>query len=208
MELGNQFKNLLANYTADSKLIKNLWSEISHCYSHPSRQYHNLNHLDSLIKTLSPLKHQMLNWDTVLFSVFYHDIVYDVLRNDNEEQSALLAENRLHQLCLKKEEIQFCCQMILATKSHGDTKEKDINLFTDADLSILGTDFEQYHQYTKDIRKEYAIYSESIYTAGRIKVLNHFLQMPRIFKTSHFNGLLETSARKNLNRELSILTQV
>ena len=69
-----------------------LWSEIEKQYSSTKRYYHNQTHLENLLKELLPLKELITNWDCIIFSIAYHDIVYNTLRKDNEEKSASLAE--------------------------------------------------------------------------------------------------------------------
>ncbi|MDX2245424.1 MAG: hypothetical protein SF052_01505 [Bacteroidia bacterium] len=80
--------------------------------------------------------------------------------------------------------------------------DNDTNLFTDADLSILGQKREIYHAYSTNVRKEYAIYPDILYNPGRKKVLQHFLAMEQIFKTPHFQEKYEAQARANLEEEL------
>lgn len=94
--------------------------------------------------------------------------------------------------------------MIIATKRH-EAADYETNLFTDADLSILGSDNDTYHQYLRNIRREYSMYPGLIYNAGRKKVVLHFLGMDAIFKTKEFSERLEAQARKNLKAELSRL---
>ena len=60
--------------------------------------------------------------------------------------------------------------------------ENDINLFTDADLAILGAEPEIYKNYAAAIRQEYSVFPDPIYIPGRKKVLLHFLKMERLFK--------------------------
>ncbi|MBM9575794.1 hypothetical protein JWG45_01380 [Leptospira sp. 201903070] len=56
---------------------------------------------------------------------------------------------------------------ILATKGHPTSEDLDTNIFLDADLSILGEEWDLYSGYCKNIRKEYSIYSDSDYKIGR-----------------------------------------
>ena len=65
--------------------------------------------------------------------------------------------------------------------------------------------WESYHQYMKDIRKEYAIYPMILYKKGRKKVLKRFLERERIYFTDQFYVLSEIKARENLTRELETL---
>lgn len=203
--LRETFIKLSTNYTDDIRLIEELWTEIEKNYSNPKRYYHTLQHLENIFIQLTEIKSEIQDWDTILFTLYYHDIVYNTAKSDNEEKSAVLAKKRLQQIHVQQEKIAFCVQQILATKSHIQTTNSDTNYFTDADLSILGQEWEIYLSYLKNIKKEYAIYPDKIYNAGRKKVLKHFLNMDRIFKTDIFFNQFEAQAKKNLTNELNNL---
>lgn len=96
---------------------------------------------------LTTIKGQIKNWDTVLFTLFYHDIVYYALKKDHEEKSAALAESRLKSIAVPQSIISNCIAHILATKQHLPNQDADTNYFTGADLSILGADWETYSIY-------------------------------------------------------------
>jgi predicted metal-dependent HD superfamily phosphohydrolase len=145
------------------------------------------------------------DWDSLVFALCYHDIVYNPRKKDNEEQSAVLAAKRLSTIKYLPAKLALCSQHILATKLHTASRNNDTNLFTDADLSILGSDSLSYFEYTRQIRKEYSIYPAFMYKPGRKKVLQHFLQMERIYKTDHFFNLFEQQAKKNMSEELQLL---
>jgi predicted metal-dependent HD superfamily phosphohydrolase len=203
--LKETFIGLLSNYTDDKRLINELWDEIEINYSTKKRHYHTLQHLDNLLAQLTEVKEKIQDWDTVLFTLYYHDIVYNSLKSDNEEKSALLATNRMKQMAISNRMIESCQKQILATKTHIKSTESDTNYFTDADLSVLGNSWEVYTQYFKDVRKEYSIYPDFIYNSGRKKVLNHFLKMDSIFKTEFFYNKFEIQAKQNLQKELELL---
>ena len=203
MELEETFQQLKAQYTNDKALTNTLWLEIEKAYSNKKRHYHNLTHLQNLIHELEQQKHLIQNWNLMLFSIYYHDIVYNTLKTDNEERSAVLAVKRLNQLGFNKEDIAVCEEQIIATKAHTISTNPDTNLFTDADLSILGKDAATYITYSHQIRQEYKVYPDFIYNPGRKKVLQHFLQMKFIFKTPQFREQYEQQARKNLQEELT-----
>lgn len=203
--LQNIFTQLLRNSTLDESYIKLFWSEIEKHYSLKGRHYHTLAHLQNMYEQLLLVKDKIEGWDTVLFSLFYHDIIYKSTVKDNEEQSAAIAVNRLQQIQYPTQKIELCRQHILATKSHTISSNSDTNFFTDADLSILGADWAQYETYTKAIRKEYSIYPDLLYKPGRRKVLQHFLSMEKIYKTDFFQAKYEALARENMQRELQLL---
>jgi predicted metal-dependent HD superfamily phosphohydrolase len=197
------FNTTISIYTADKNLQNDLWLEIKEKYTDRKRHYHNLMHLENLVNELLPVKQIIKDWDVIVFSVFYHDIIYSAISGDNEEKSAALARFRLGEISFPEEKIERCVQQILATKGHELALDNDTNLFTDADLSILGKPWATYQGYFIAVRKEYSFYPDLLYKPGRKKVLKHFLNMDRIFKTGHFNHLYEMQARENLVRELA-----
>ena len=205
MSLKQIFYNLISKYSTDIGLNETFWQEIESNYSDKKRYYHTLRHIQNLFSQLSFIKSQIDDWDTLLFSIFYHDIIYNVKSQKNEALSAALALERLNEINYPNDKIQKCYEQIMATKSHQKTLINDTNLFTDADLSILGTDWKTYLNYTKQIRKEYAVYPKFIYNPGRKKVIKHFLSMEKIFKTKTFHNQFEIQARQNLNKELNFM---
>lgn len=199
-----EFLISLSNYTSDSEQHLTMWSEIEKSYSAPNRHYHNLTHLNSILTELKIHQNKFSNWDAIVFAIVYHDFVYDASKNNNEEQSAAIALQRLKQIVAPEHLINFCEHLILATKNHEAT-DMETNLFTDADLSILGSNAEAYQTYTRQIRLEYSIFPDLVYNPGRKKVLTHFLARNNIYKTQEFSDKYELRARANLQAELSAL---
>lgn len=173
MDLKNIFSDISGRYTTDIALINSLWTEIENNYSLKNRYYHNLIHLENMIYELESVRKIINDFDVVLFSVFYHDIIYKSTAKDNEEKSAEIAKERLEQLEVPSEISERIYSQILATKSHS-TSDDDTNFLTDADLSILGKGWKEYENYIRQIRKEYSIYPDFLYKPGRKKVLQHF----------------------------------
>lgn len=186
-------------------MLEKIWKEIAANYSANSRHYHTLKHIENLFIQLSEVKDQIEDWDTILFSMFFHDIVYDVSCDDNEELSADFAKNRLHLISFPANKISKCISQITATKSHLVSNENDTNIFTDSDLSIFGQNWNIYSEYIRQIRKEYSIYSDEVYNNGRKKVISHFLNMESIYKTEYFITKFEKTAKANLSTELKML---
>jgi predicted metal-dependent HD superfamily phosphohydrolase len=195
------FKAELVAINIENLLIDKLWSQIESNYSQPNRHYHNLSHLDSLVSELLTIKTNLIDWQTIVLSIAYHAIVYNILRQNNEEKSSDFAVKSLKLLRIPESKITACKHQILATKNHNISSDNDINYFIDADLAILGADPETYEAYTQKIRKEYKFYPDLIYNPGRKKVLSHFLQMAEIYKTQYFASKYEQLARKNIEEE-------
>lgn len=204
MKLQNTFLQTLQRYTQARSVQTASWEDIVARYAESHRHYHNLHHLEAVVAELEPLQAKLHSWDAIVLAVAYHDIMYDVSRQDNEAKSATYAIHQLHSI-ISREVLEVCRDMIIATRSHEYSANSDINYFTDADLSILGAKSEEYQQYAANIRAEYSIYPDLLYNAGRKKVLQHFLDMKQIFKTPEFYQRYEESARSNLKTELDRL---
>jgi predicted metal-dependent HD superfamily phosphohydrolase len=200
--LKDVFYSLCGRLGAEEALTDEMWAEVEGHYTERGRHYHTLQHLENLIGELEPYMGTISDPDMLLFSVFYHDIIYNVLKGDNEEKSAELAIKRLKALGVAEMRTELCRQAILATKSHKMNGLRDINLFTDADLSVLGKDEETYCLYAAAVRKEYGVYPALMYNQGRKKAMKHFLEMERIYKTPEFAAKYEETARRNIANEL------
>lgn len=199
------FIHLVQKYSADTTLIDKWWTEIEKNYDEDGRHYHTLVHLENLYRQLMSVELEIVDFDTILWSLFYHDIVYKPTQNDNEERSAAIAKERLTKIGYPPALTEKCVRQILATKGHTISQESDTNIFTDADLSILGQPWETYFNYFKQVRKEYSIYPDLVYKVGRRKVLIHFLEMDRLFKTKTFYEKFEGEAKRNIRGELVLL---
>jgi predicted metal-dependent HD superfamily phosphohydrolase len=141
-------------------------------------------------------------WDAIVLAVAYHDIIYNPLRSNNEERSAAVAVERLTAAGVDLDTVARTHQHILASKAHMLSADQDTNYFIDADLSVLGASRDEYAMYAGNVRKEYRYYPDLLYKPGRKKVLKHFLDMPRIFKTEPFYLNFDEQARQNLLWEL------
>lgn len=203
--LTDTFLQLVNKYSNNSELATNLWLEIFTKYSEPKRQYHTIAHLDAIINDLKEVRNNIEDWDTTLFAVFYHDIIYKASSNTNEADSAKLAMQKLSEIGYPSKKIAKCSHMILATKSHEQSEDSNTNFLIDADLAILGSGQYDYQEYSEQIREEYSIYPDFMYNNGRKKALQHFIQMERIYKTEYFFDKYENQARINLNNELEDL---
>lgn len=203
--LGSIWHDLAGKYCSNARLIDTFWKEIESAYTAANRHYHNLNHLTHLISQYLEHQNNVEDQDAFLFAIFYHDVVYDVKKQNNEEKSAEVAVERMMALEVPREIIEKCRHMILATKAHEHQGDPDTDLLTDIDLSILAATAERYAEYCEQIRKEYRIYPDMLYRPGRRKVIRHFLDADHIFSTEFFREQMEKAARKNLEDELNNL---
>lgn len=139
-----------------------------------------------------------------------HDVVYDSLRNDNEERSAQFAA-KLYAETSDADEMAFILAGIRSTAGHVVPEDlpaawrRDIGVVLDLDLAILGADEEVFDQYDRNIRLEYAWATDEQWRVGRAAVMRGFLQRPAIFVTPSFRDEFESRARRNIGRLLASL---
>lgn len=192
-------------------LIHSIFRRLVKSYQSRTRHYHNLDHLTAMLGLSDSYASHLQQKDVVDLAIFYHDVIYNPLRKDNEERSARQAVRELSKLQLPKEKIQLIETYILATKTHdlqGFDSESDLAYFLDFDLAVLGADREIYETYAHNIRSEYHIYPDFMYNTGRSKVLQHFLDKPSIYFTAAFRADRETRAKENMEREWRGLQKV
>ena len=199
------FKSALLDFT-NKEIVEQLWLEIKSLYSARGRHYHVLSHLDHLIHELSQVKDNITDWQLLVFSIAYHDIVYNPLKSNNEEKSAGFCIERLSLLKFSDAQRNKCFSQIIATKAHSQSDDKDTNYLVDADLAILGSAPSEYRDYKVRIRKEYKMFPDLIYKPGRKKVLHSFLSKQHIYHTEEFRHKFEQQAVENINDELKELS--
>lgn len=200
--LKDQFIELTAPFAPNEESVLELWNELEQAYSGKGRYYHNLQHIAFMLKNAFTHQQEVDDFDTLAFSIFYHDVVYNPKKSNNEAKSAELMAKRLSATSFPEGKIEKCHHQILATKEHSSEDDGDTRFLLDLDLLILGESPESYKTYTSNIRKEYAMYPDFMYKPARKKVLKHFLDMPKIYKTKLFINSHEEQARENLKWEL------
>jgi predicted metal-dependent HD superfamily phosphohydrolase len=204
-KLERKFKSLFYRYAQDESLCSTLWTELYSAYTADNRFYHNLAHLANMIEELEVIEDKISDFDTLLFSVFYHDFIYRPTSNDNEIKSAEIANRRLQMINFPPEKMVKVSSQIRATEQHHRSEDPDTNYLLDADLAVLGRDRGSYEIYRSQIRKEYSVYPDILYKPGRKKVLTKILESKEIYKTLHFRQKYERMARENMQRELGSL---
>ena len=204
--LKGQWDNLSSFYTSDKTIKDNSFQALKEKYSEKGRFYHNLSHVKALLNLFESLRGQIRDHNAIRFSIWFHDVMYNTKRNDNEEESARLASEMLCKLPVNTETIESVMDLILATKDHsGRNLSYDAKLFLDMDLAILGTSEKVYKEYSKAIREEYSWVSGFMFRKGRKKILKSFIEREGIYFTDEMKTRYEKQARKNINSEIKSL---
>jgi predicted metal-dependent HD superfamily phosphohydrolase len=202
-----QWVGLASQYAPNPSLIESQFNSIVEHYSGKNRAYHNLSHIQSLLALSETLLDKIQNRDALYYAIWFHDVIYDTKRSDNEEKSAEFAVEALAGVGVPEQTIATVKAMILATKHHrADDFSWDMKAFLDLDTSILGAPEEIYKEYSRAIRKEYSWVPDFLYRKGRMKVLNDFLEREHIYHTDEIRAEYELQARDNIAEELRTLS--
>jgi predicted metal-dependent HD superfamily phosphohydrolase len=194
-----------AALAGDSPTSRTEWAAVVRAWSEPHRRYHDLAHLAAVLGTVDRLADDAPDPDAVRLAAWYHDVIYDPHRNDNEAVSAGRARAGLRGL-VPDERIAEVERLVLLTTGH-DVDPGDANgaVLCDADLAVLASPPEAYAAYASAVREEYRHVPDELFTAGRIAVLEQLLALPRLYRLPAVAESWEARARANMAAELSLL---
>jgi predicted metal-dependent HD superfamily phosphohydrolase len=175
-------------------------------YTEAHRHYHNAAHVVTCLGELHGIGAPLAGDDrgALDLALFFHDVLYDPQRKDNEEASAVFAHHFLAGL-VEPPLAKQVARLVRITDHRHPPAAPDEGLVIDADLSILGQPRAVFTAYEQAIRKEYAHVPDRAFRAGRAKVLEHFLAQPRIYSTDPFFERYEVPARENLDWSMAQL---
>jgi len=174
-------------------------------WAEPHRRYHDLAHLDTVLRHVDDLAAHARNPDAVRLAAWFHDAVYHG-RGDDEAASAELAATELAALRIPAALVDEVVRLVRLTATH-DPEPDDANgtVLCDADLAILASPPNAYDAYAAAVRAEYAHVPADAFRAGRGHVLRTLLSRPALFRTPYAHDAWESAARANLERELALL---
>ena len=202
--------------------IEAIARNISACYSEPHRFWHNEKHMREVVLFL--LKHSGINYPWLLIDALYHDICYQIGDMNNEQNSAEFMLSNMNDINyfrqvnsmgagLNKNELPSILDLwpgrnhergIMATKHHK-TENPVVAMLLDADMEVFSTSTNKYMRYARAIRKEYGHISDPDYRKGRINFLEGMLDRPKIYTSRAATPTMESTARANVEWELSAL---
>ena len=208
--LGARFVALATTLGA-SPAAAHIWADaVIQRYKEPQRHYHTLEHIATMFRCLDACRAMLRDEAGVALAIFFHDVVYDPRRADNERESVRVFEEFAASVGLAKRMTEKVVGFIERTVTHtlsGGEGEEDLELFLDFDLEVLARPNEEYEVYVRQIREEYGYYEEDEYRKGRVGVLRGFLERERLYLSERFYVEMEEAARRNLRAEIERLEQ-
>jgi predicted metal-dependent HD superfamily phosphohydrolase len=183
-------------------------TDLLHSWGDPARHYHNLTHLQHVLRRVDELAQHAEDIRAVRLAAWYHDAVYDGLPDD-EARSAQRAQAELDAAAVEPALIVEVVRLVRLTAHHNPAAgDRNGETLCDADLAILAASAEDYAAYTHAVRAEYAHYQDAAFRAGRAAVLQSLLDLPQLFRTPRGRADWEPRARANLRAELAELRSV
>lgn len=174
-------------------------------WSEPARHYHNLTHLQHVLRRIDELAEHAEDLLAVRLAAWYHDAVYDGA-TDDEERSAVRAERELAAAGVDPAMIAEVARLVRVTADHDPAAaDRNGEVLCDADLAVLAARPDEYAAYTAAVRLDYAHVPDDAFRSGRAAVLRSLLALPCLFRTPHGRAHWEPRARANLTAELSTL---
>lgn len=154
-DLVRAWRALLAPHTT-SPNVDAAGQALLACWAEPHRRYHDLEHLRGVLSAIDDLEQLAEDPDAVRLAAWYHDAVY-AGRSDDEELSAVMAEQSLSALGLPAEFVAEVGRLIRMTVEHNPAAD-DSNgaVLSDADLAVLALPRADYQRNSAAVRAEYA----------------------------------------------------
>ena len=187
-----------------------LLSKLKARYGEAQRAYHTWAHIEALLSHFHDLSDHMHDKTRVLWALYWHDVVYDPTRGDNEAVSADMLRADGKDL-IPDETLEEAAIIIEATAKHQLPESlthkalSDAAVFLDMDLSILAARTDVFDAYEEHIRFEYSFVPIEAYTAARANILKGFLTREHLYFTDICRDKWETKARVNLARSIARL---
>ncbi len=176
-------------------------------YAEPHRAYHDQRHLSEVVAAVALLAEHARDLSAVMLAAWWHDAVYEIGADDNEEASARLATATLGGWDVDPDRVLRVADLVRGTAKHDPAADDaDGQVLSDADLAVLASPPTRYATYVDDVRREYAAVPDDAFRAGRAAVLQALLAPPRLYRTPSAHDRWEAAARANLEAELRGLT--
>lgn len=191
--------DLITEKTDESNAV---FLKIIEAYSQKHRFFHTIYHLEYIFNQFDKINYFNKN---VFFATFFHDFVYRIGYKFNEEHSAFILRSHIEKLGVNIEDIVVIEDYIKKTKYHNKSNDIHLNIFLDADISILASDSENFDLYCKNIRREYITVDYQIFYRSRYYFFNDLIKNGNIFHSKYFSHL-ETKAQYNIEKEMKIIS--
>jgi predicted metal-dependent HD superfamily phosphohydrolase len=167
-------------------------------YNEPQRHYHTLAHIDHCLSMFDQCKLLATNPDALEIAVWFHDVIFEPGKRDNEALSAELYEE-LSAGVHAGEFRELVGRLIMATlHNERSLDDSDAGYMVDIDLSSFGLPWEDFLRDSRHLREESAQLSDADYHRKQGEFRSCLLARSRFYQTDFFCQRYERQARDNL----------
>ncbi len=178
--------------------VDELFAALAAAWGEPQRVYHGTSHLVDCLQQLDGAPGEGADRRIVEAALWFHDAIYDPRATGNETRSAAWASRALGAAGVASPIGAEVVRLVLLTRHTIPAADPAGRLLCDVDLSVLGREPEEYEEFERRIRAEYAWVPEETYRSVRAEILAGFLRRDPLFLTGHFRRKYEIGARRNL----------
>ena len=151
-ELRTRWEASFADAPAES--AHQVFQTLFAAYTGNDRHYHGIDHIAECLAELDSVRQLAHNPKAIEAAIWFHDVVYDGRRTDNEERSADLAEEQLKRLGCNQAFRAEVRRLILLTRHDRAPADIDGQLMVDIDLSSLARPADIFDHNSDLIRQE------------------------------------------------------
>lgn len=169
-------------------------------YNEPQRHYHTMAHIEHCMAMFNECKSLVENADALELSIWFHDVIFEPGKPDNEARSAELYleySDGVHAADLR----ELVARLIMATLHDGSSLEdSDAAFMVDIDLSSFGLCWEAFLKDSGDLRAENPGLSDAKFYRNKAEFLTKLRARERFFLSDFFYPRFEQQAHRNIDR--------
>jgi predicted metal-dependent HD superfamily phosphohydrolase len=167
-------------------------------YNEKQRVYHTQHHIEDCLTLFDEIRNLLENADAVELAIWFHDVIYQINSNENEELSADLFMN-MSEGVLRPATRHQVYQHIIATLHNGsEMLEHDSRYMVDIDLSSFGLPWDKFIQNSRDVRQEMSHIPDEEFYPKQCAFQQSLLKHGRFYQTDYFFRNYEQSALNNI----------
>lgn len=175
-----------------------IYQQLITAYNETQRIYHSQQHIEDCLKLFDHIKTELNNPDAVELAIWYHDAVYQLNANDNEQLSANLFMQHsegVFEAALRHQVYEH----ILATLHDGSAMlDHDSKYMVDIDLSSFSMPWEKFIQDSQNVRKEMQHIPDEEFYPKQCAFQQSLLRHGRFYQSDYFYQHYERHALDNI----------
>ena len=148
---------LLSHFVGNANELETIINRLFSAYSRNSRHYHNLSHIHSCLWELDQIEDPRIDKTVIELAIWYHDLVYNPLRSDNEIKSSQAMLNDLNKFKTKIDLNAVSALIYGENDQYEEIKSNKLNekYFHDIDFAIFGQHPLEYASTAKTLNESF-----------------------------------------------------